>query len=41
MSYAYNTRKKNIKNKSTYTDPATGQEKAAVGGKRKRCKDGK
>lgn len=41
MSYAYNTRKKNIKNKNTYTDPATGQEKAAVGGKRKREKNGK
>lgn len=36
MSASYNTRKKNIKNKSTYIDPATGQEKDAVGGKRKR-----
>ena len=36
MSYAHNTRKKNIKNQRTYTDPATGQEKVAVGGKRKR-----
>jgi hypothetical protein len=41
MSYAYNTRKKNIKKNNTYTDPATGQEKAAVGGKRKRNTDGK
>ena len=40
MSYAYNTRKKNIKNKNTYVDPTTGQEKAAVGGKRKRGKKG-
>lgn len=38
MSVSYNTRKKNIKNKRTYIDPATGQGKAAVGGKRKREK---
>jgi hypothetical protein len=34
MSVSYNTRKKNIKNKSVFIDPVTGQEKAAVGGKR-------
>lgn len=39
MSYAYNTRKKNIKNKNMYIDPNDNKIKYAVGGKRKREKN--